>query len=182
MRRAGILDRAQAQRLVQTAQPVAAQIDGDIFIPHGAEPPIEGVGDLGVHRARQLVTADFDPRERVVMSDAEHPETEAAYHLLGGLDAPELFVGHFRMVRDARGQARGRGLVPCGHPGPACQLADLGLGETRFVERTDDSELAGGLTAWAVMPRSSALLPSATAANPRSRASAVSREYSSCLQ
>ena len=33
MRRAGILDRAQAQRLVQTAQPVAAQIAAASVLP-----------------------------------------------------------------------------------------------------------------------------------------------------
>ena len=49
------------------------------------------------------------------------------------------------MVRNARGQARGRRLVPGRQPRQPGQLADLVLAKAHLVERAPDAELARGL-------------------------------------
>ena len=49
------------------------------------------------------------------------------------------------MIRNARRQARRRGLIPCRHAGAARELANLVFGEARLVERAQHAELARGL-------------------------------------
>ena len=81
------------------------------------------------------------------MPHAAHAEPQRAQRLLGPLDRPQLLVGDFVMIRNARGQARGRRLVPGRQAGDARQLADLVLGQVDFVERAAHAELARRLPA-----------------------------------
>src|SRR5262249_24505519 len=55
------------------------------------------------------------------------------------------------MVRNARRQARRRGLVPRCEPRRARPFADLVLAEIRLVERTDHAELARRLAAGTII-------------------------------
>ena len=85
------------------------------------------------------------------MADAAHAESEAAQRLFGALDHPQLLVGDFGVVRNARRQARRRRLVPGRQAGAARQLADFVLGQIDFVERAAHAELARRLAARTVV-------------------------------
>src|SRR5476651_2687236 len=67
------------------------------------------------------------------------------------LDHPELLVGHFGVIRNARRQARRRRLVPRRQSREARQLANLVLRQIHFVERAAHAELARGLPARTVV-------------------------------
>src|SRR4051812_39344480 len=66
-----------------------------------------------LQRLREVGQRQFEPGDLTVMPDAEASETEDAQirlrlpHLIQFLDRDD------RAVRDARGEARMRGLVPC---------------------------------------------------------------------
>ena len=82
------------------------------------------------------------------MPHAAHAEAEhRAATRFGALDHPQLLVGDFGVVRNARRQAGRRRLVPVGRPARARQLADVRLGQVRFVERAAHAELARRLPA-----------------------------------
>src|SRR5262245_37585744 len=85
------------------------------------------------------------------MTDAADAEPERAKRGLGALDHAKLFVGDFGMIRNARRQTRGCGLVPGRQPEPARQLTNLLFLEVRFVERTADAKLTRGLAPRAVI-------------------------------
>src|SRR5262249_38220520 len=106
---------------------------------------------LRLQRARHLAAGDFDPRQLVVVPDAEHAESEIADRLFGALDRAQLRVGHLGVVRDARREAGRRRFVPGWEPRAARQLADLVLGEVHFVEGAPDAELARRLAAGPVV-------------------------------
>ena len=76
------------------------------------------------------------------MPDAAHPESHRRNRLFGPLDHPQLRAGDFGVIRNPRRQTRGRRFVPRRESRQARQLADFGLREIHFVERTADAELA----------------------------------------
>ena len=71
--------------------------------------------------------------------------------VLGALDGLKFGFGDFGMVRHARRQAGRRRLVPARQTGLARELADVGFGEPRVIERADDAELARRPAARAVV-------------------------------
>ena len=133
-RRAHESDGAQAQRVVQAAEAVAAQIDAsragsraraarDRSASATSGSSARGPSRRGRSRAAPSVVA--------MMADAADAEAELAQDGLGLLDHPQLLVGDLAEVRNARRQARRRGLVPGRQAGAARQLADLVLGQAR---------------------------------------------------
>src|SRR5919197_1012261 len=141
----------QQQPFVQTSRPVSLQIEADVAVSRDLELADDRGANLGIERTRHLFTRELDPRDRVVMSDAEHPEPERAQRLLGAFDGAQLLVGHLGMIRNPRRQTGRGGLVPGRQPGAVRQLADFRLGEIDFVERAPDAELARRLSAGAVV-------------------------------
>ena len=131
-RSARALRRAEPERVVQAAEPIALQIDRDVRVSDRAQLAVDRVGHLRLERARHLVAPDLEPRDRVVVTHAADAEPEVAQHRLGALDRPQLLVGDFAVVRNPRRQARRRRLVPRRQPGAPGQLADLRLGQTRL--------------------------------------------------
>ena len=85
------------------------------------------------------------------MANPDDAEPQGPDDVFGALDGLELGFGDFGVVRHARRQAGRRGLVPARQTGLARELADVGFGQPRFVERTDDAELARRPTAGAVV-------------------------------
>src|SRR3954451_7698341 len=96
------LDRAQAERLVQTPEAVAAQVDGDVLIAERAQLAIDRFGDLGVERAGNLVSPELDPRDRVVVAHTEDSKSVTVQHALGRFDRTKLLVGDLCVVRNPR--------------------------------------------------------------------------------
>ena len=91
----------------EAADAVALQIDRDVAVADGLELAHDGGARSPAREARAIsLRRDLDARQVVVVTDAEHAEAERAQRLLGPLDDPQLLVGHFRVVRDARRQAR----------------------------------------------------------------------------
>src|SRR5690348_11685812 len=105
-------DLPKTKRLVQTAEAIPAEIDGDVSIPDGAQPRVDLVGNGRFERARDLVTSEFQPRNRVVMTDAANAKPELVERGFRLLDHPQLLVGHFAEIRDPRRQTGRRRLVP----------------------------------------------------------------------
>src|SRR5262245_8459275 len=108
--------RTQQQSFVQTAGAITLEIEADIAIAGGFELADDRRIDLGGERARHHLARQLDARERVVVTHAEDAEAERTQRLLGALDRAQLLVGHFGVIRDARGQTRGSGLVPRRQP------------------------------------------------------------------
>ena len=52
--------------------------------------------DVRLERARQLVGADLEPGEVVMVPHAADTEPKPAHDALGALDHPQLVLGHFR--------------------------------------------------------------------------------------
>src|SRR5262249_26296595 len=100
---------------------------------------------------RDLVAPELDPRNRVVMADAEHAEAEIADHALGRLDRPELLLRDLRVIGNPRRQARRRGLVPRFEARAPGELAYLRFRQPGLVERAHDAELARCLAAGPVV-------------------------------
>ena len=105
--------RAQQQPSFRLPDAVALQIDRDVAVAdrlqlRGRSAPTVSGSSARAH----FVAADLDARELVVMPDAADAEAEAAQRLLGALDRPQLLVGHFGVIRNARRQAGRRRLVP----------------------------------------------------------------------
>src|SRR5438093_10079198 len=63
-------DLAQAERVVETPEPVSAQVHGHMSIPDRAELAIDRLGGRGLQRARDLVASELETRDRVVVPDA----------------------------------------------------------------------------------------------------------------
>jgi hypothetical protein len=84
-----------------------------------------------------------------VVADAELADAEGADVLLGLADAAEVFDSDGGAVRDARGEAGHRGLVPRGEAATTGQLADVGLRQFCVDEGAADGVLAGGFASGA---------------------------------
>ena len=123
--------RPQQQPFVQAAQPVALQIERDVPITDRLELAHDRRAHVGFERPRKLVAADLHARELVVMPHAADAESQARERLFGALDRPELLVGDFRVVRNARRQAGRRRLVPRRQARFSRQLANLVLERDR---------------------------------------------------
>src|SRR5262245_53933663 len=85
------------------------------------------------------------------MTDTDDAETQFAEGLFRPFNRAELLRRDFGVIRNSRGQARRRRLVPGGQPRLVRQRPDLGLGEPGLVERAEDAELPRGLPARAVV-------------------------------
>src|SRR5690606_25925581 len=121
----------------------------DVLEAELAQRRLDAGGPVVLEEARHLVTRELDARHVAVVPDAQDAEAEVAQDRFGALDGPELLVGDFGEVRDARREAGRGGFVPGRQAGLVRELADVLLGQTGLVERADDAELARGLTAGA---------------------------------
>src|SRR3954468_4218020 len=146
-RRLGNSDWAESEAFIQAAHAVALQIDRDVCVADGLQPGEQPVADVRLDGARQLVDADLEARELIVVPHAADAESEVVQHRLGLLDHAQLLVGDFRVIRNPGGQACGRGLVPGRQTGLVRQLANLRLGQADFVERAAYAEFASRLPA-----------------------------------
>src|SRR5688572_22585567 len=134
------LHRTEADTFIEAAHPISPQVDRDVLIADVRQLTDDLLPHAGLERARQLVDADLEAGQRVVMAHAAHPEAERPERRLGALDHAQLLASYLRMVRNARRETRRRRLVPGRQSGAARQLADIVLGQTRFVERAADAE------------------------------------------
>src|SRR5438093_1635369 len=132
----------ETDTLIQAAHPVTLQIDRHVLISDRTQLLHNTLAQPGLEGARQLVTSDFQAGERIVMPHAADTEAEVAQHVFGTLDHAQLLVGHLGMVRNARGETRRCGLVPCRQARAAGKLADFSLGQIHLVERAAHAELS----------------------------------------
>src|SRR5262245_46348060 len=120
----------EVQEEIRAAGLESGEVDGHVDVPELTEPGEDRLAVAVLPQPGQLVERDLEPREPVVMADAELPEPERSHVFLGGVDPAELLGGDLVAVLEARGQARERRLVPCGQAECSRELADLGLAET----------------------------------------------------
>src|SRR5207237_6886303 len=107
----------------------AGEIDGDVDVAQLAQARDDVVVAPILPEPRHLVVRDLQPREPLVVTNAELPKAERAHEGLGGVDAPQLLRRDGVAVLEARGQAGERGLIPRRQSERARELADLLLGE-----------------------------------------------------
>src|SRR3954454_12630802 len=93
---------AQTQRLVEAAETIPAQIDRHVRVAERAELRTAVVGHRRLQRAGDLIAAEFESRDRVVMTDTADSESKIVQHRVGAFYPPKLLVGRFTEVRDAR--------------------------------------------------------------------------------
>src|SRR5687768_13565833 len=100
------LHRTEADPFIQAAHPISLQVDRDVLIADVGQLADDPLPHVGLERARQLVAADFQARETIVMAHAAHAEAERAERFLGALDHAQLLAGHLGVIRNARREAR----------------------------------------------------------------------------
>src|SRR6188768_1221955 len=145
------LDGPEPDAFIQAARAIPLQIDRHLAVADAAERADHAIADRRIERASDLVGAELQPGERVVVAHAADAEADVAQRGLRLLHHPQLAVGDLGVVRDARRQAGRRGFIPRSHAGGSRQIADLLLGEADLVERTAHAVLAGGLAAGTIV-------------------------------
>jgi len=142
---------AKTNPFIEAAHPIPLRINQDVLVAERAEFHDDVVAHVGFEGARQLVAADFQPRNGVVMPYTADAKAEATENALGAFDHAQLHRGDFGMVGDPRRQAGGRRLIPGGQTGVPRQVSDVDLGQACFVERTAHAEFARRLAPWPVV-------------------------------
>src|SRR5581483_3863270 len=129
-------------RLVETAAHVAAEVQGDVAISRGAHPFDDPRAPLRIGDRRDVCGRHLDPRDLAVVPHPACAQSGVVHRLLRAIDLAEQLERDRRSVREARRQARQRGLVPHLEPERARQRADVVLAQTGFVERAAYAVLA----------------------------------------
>ena len=176
------IDGTQDDAFVQAAEPVAFQIDGDEPESEARSARSMAPATSGSSSRAISSRAELDARDLAVMADAEHAKAERAHGVFRLLDDLQLFLGHFREVRNARRQTRRRRLVPRRQAGLARQRADVVLGQPGLVERADDAELARGAAAGTVVAAVVGVVAVGDGGEAALAGQRVSSVNSSCLQ
>ena len=148
-------DRAEAQRVVEAAEAIAAQVERHVAVAERAQRAVDRVGHVRLERARHLVAADLEPRDGIgvpVVPDATDAESRASRSTSSACSIIRSLASVTSLkygMRDDRHADAGSSHV--GKPGPVRQLADLRLRQADLVERTDDAEFPRGLAAGTIV-------------------------------
>ena len=170
----------ESQPFVQAAEPVAAQVDGDVaesVAPHGARRRLRH-GRLATSRGissgatSMRATSPWCRTRRTRKPSAR--SASSAPSIARSFSSRDLGE-----IRNPRGQAGRRRLVPGGQTGLARQRADVVLGQPRFIERADDAELAGGTAAGPVV---AAVVGVAAVGHGRETRASVGERRQACVQ
>src|SRR5467141_958812 len=157
--RAVLVGRPQQEPLVETAGPVALQVEGNVPVPDGLELADDGGAHVRLEGTPHLVAPNLDSREFVVMTEPEHAEPQVAECPLSALDDAELLIGDFRVIRNTGGQTRRRRFVPRGQPRASRQLTNLVLVGMDLIEGAPHTELARRLPSRSVVATSVGVVP-----------------------
>src|ERR1700682_1240834 len=140
--------RSATHGLVEVAAPVAALVHGNARIAEAAEAALNPRQPPRLQQSRQIPRLDLDGGGGVGIPNAQLTEALGAQDALGRLDATTRLHRDRDAVRDARGEARRRRLVPIGKTQLTCEMADLLLAQTGIVQGTDHALFGGGAPAW----------------------------------
>ena len=115
--------------------------------PRGFEDLDKPACHLRVQGARQLFRSDFKPYQVIVMANPELPEAKRAKSLFALFHNRQPFRRDLDAVGNARGEAGGGRAIPHRHLGAAGKFTDVGLGEARIEQRSQNFVLTRGALA-----------------------------------
>ena len=104
-----------------------------------------------LEEARDVFGHELDARDRTMRAHAQLAEALRHEEFLGAVDAREPLRRQRRAVREARGQAGKRRLIPGRQPERLGEHTDIGLAHTCLMQRAHDGELFERLVPRAVV-------------------------------
>ena len=106
-----------------------------------------------VIKARHLIAAHFNTGMGSRMAHPDLAKSQSSEHRFRRLDLRQLLFRHLQPMRDARGETRVLRPVPVRHAQPPCQLTDLSLLQSGFLQGRAHAARLGRLLARTIRAR-----------------------------